>query len=74
MAENIFKFVPMESFINPTFWYKLAELKIDVDRLNDAKKRIFGQYTNLNCSNNQCFNSVDSSSFNEYVHRICIST
>ncbi|KAJ6634983.1 Ubiquitin-like modifier-activating enzyme ATG7 [Pseudolycoriella hygida] len=64
MADNILKFVPIESFVSPTFWYKLAEIKLDVDRLNDAEKRIHGQYTNLN-SSIQCINSVDSSSFNE---------
>lgn len=44
MADNILKFVPIESFISPTFWHKLAEIKIDVDRLNDAEKRIYGQF------------------------------
>lgn len=64
MSDNIFKFVPMESSIDPTFWYKLAEIKLDIDQLNEAEKRIFGQYTNLNCTTH-CNNSVDSSSFNE---------
>lgn len=43
MADNMLKFVPFESFINPTFWYKLAEIKLDVDRLNDGERRIYGQ-------------------------------
>lgn len=47
MADNILRFVPIETFISPTFWYKLAEIKLEVDRLNDAEKRIYGQ--------SQCF-------------------
>lgn len=43
MGENILTFVPMTTIINPTFWYKLAEIKLDIDGLNDAEKRIYGQ-------------------------------
>lgn len=43
MSDNILTFVPISSVVNPTFWYKLAEIKLDVDGLNDAEKRIYGQ-------------------------------
>ena len=44
MADNLLTFVPFTTVINPTFWYKLAELKVDVDQLNDAERRIYGQF------------------------------
>lgn len=44
MADNMLKFVPMETIISQTFWFKLAEIKLDVDRLNDAEKRIYGKF------------------------------
>ncbi len=43
MADKMLTFVPMTTIISPTFWYKLAELKLDVDGLSDAEKRIYGQ-------------------------------
>lgn len=43
MADNMLKFLPMETIISPSFWFKLAEIKLDVDRLSDTEKRIYGE-------------------------------
>lgn len=61
--EQIFKFVPIKSFVHPYFWHKLAELKLDVDRLNDQAKPIFGYYTNNNSQD--CLIEVDYTAFNK---------
>lgn len=45
MAEEIVQFVPFTSFVNPSFWHKLAELKIDVDRLDDVARTISGFFS-----------------------------
>lgn len=63
---KIFQFQPFSSFVSPTFWHKLAELKIDVDRLNDDRKPIFGFYTNSDVTH--CLLETDATSFNRFVY------
>ncbi|XP_020815357.1 ubiquitin-like modifier-activating enzyme ATG7 [Drosophila serrata] len=60
--EMILQFAPWESFVSPTFWHKLAELKLDHDRLSDAKRSITGHYTNRNASG--CLLEVDYTAYN----------
>ncbi|XP_055294846.1 ubiquitin-like modifier-activating enzyme ATG7 [Sitodiplosis mosellana] len=59
---KIFQFQPFSSFVSSTFWHKLAELKIDVDRLNDDRKPINGFYTNSDVIH--CSLETDATSFN----------
>lgn len=59
---QIFQFAPFQSFVSPTFWHKLSEIKIDHDRLSDAPKQIYGFYTNRSAK--ACLLEVDYSSFN----------
>ncbi|EDW08442.1 ubiquitin-like modifier-activating enzyme ATG7 [Drosophila mojavensis] len=59
---KILQFAPFESFVSPTFWHKLAELKLDYDRLSDTKRSIFGYYTNRKASG--CLLEVDYSAYN----------
>ncbi|XP_037941682.1 ubiquitin-like modifier-activating enzyme ATG7, partial [Teleopsis dalmanni] len=61
-SQNVLQFSPLQSFVNPTFWHKLAELKIDFDRLSDAPKSIYGYYTNRNTK--ACLLEVEYSAFN----------
>lgn len=69
MAEpKIFQFQPFSSFVSPSFWHKLAEIKIDVDRLNDARKPINAFYTNSDVTH--CLLEADATSFNRYVFLI----
>lgn len=64
MAERkIFQFKSFNSFVSPTFWHKLAELKIDVDRLSDARKSINAFYTNSDVTH--CLLETDATSFNQ---------
>lgn len=63
MAEAcIFQFKMFDSFVAPSFWHKLAEKKIDVDRLNDDRKSINGFYTNSDAMH--CLLETDATSFN----------
>ncbi|ALC41729.1 Atg7 [Drosophila busckii] len=59
---NILQFAPFESFVSPTFWHKLAELKLDYDRLTDTKRKISGHYTNRKASG--CLLEVDYAAYN----------
>ncbi|XP_055859124.1 ubiquitin-like modifier-activating enzyme ATG7 [Episyrphus balteatus] len=60
--KEVFLFQPLQSFVSPTFWHKLSEIKIDFDRLSDAAKPVHGFYTNFNSKS--CLLEVDYSSFN----------
>lgn len=45
-TEEVFKYVPFASFVHGSFWHKLTEQKLDVDRLNTEPRPISGFYTN----------------------------
>lgn len=66
MAEDrTLQFLPFKSFVSPTFWHKLAELKVDVDRLDDVSRCIFGYYTsNAGEATGGCLLEVDYTAFN----------
>lgn len=57
---NLVQYVPFNSVIAPTFWHKLSQTKIDVDRLEEKIRQVWGYYTNQGSPN--LF--VDVSSFN----------
>lgn len=61
--ENLLQYKLFSSFVHPSFWHKLAELKIEVDRLNENRKSISGFYSNNNSSH--CLLEVDCTSFNK---------
>lgn len=60
---NIFQFKTLNSFVAPSFWHKLAEIKIDIDRLNEDRKPINGFYTNSDATH--CLLETDGTSFNQ---------
>lgn len=62
---EILKFTPFTSCINPSFWHKFTEIKLDTDRLDDKGKNITGFFTNFNSPGN--FLDVNSTSFNKYT-------
>lgn len=64
MESEIFKYVPLKSVIDASFWYKLSEVKLDIDRLNDGPRKIHGFYRNATAVD--CLLEVDCTSFNEY--------
>ncbi len=60
--KKIFQYVQFKSIVNPDFWYKLAEIKLDEEKLKETDRDIFGVYTNLNAKN--CLIDLDTTSFN----------
>lgn len=34
------KFIPPKSFVHHDFWYKLADIKLHIDRLTDSAKNV----------------------------------
>ncbi|XP_056645877.1 ubiquitin-like modifier-activating enzyme ATG7 isoform X1 [Diorhabda sublineata] len=58
-------YVPLSSSVNPSFWSKLTELKLDIYKLNEVEQHIWG-YSEL-INNPNCPLSlveIDSTSFN----------
>ncbi len=44
--QEILKFVPFNSCINPSFWYELNRVKLDEYMLNDDFKNLTGFFSN----------------------------
>uniref|UniRef100_A0A182YN41 Autophagy-related protein 7 n=1 Tax=Anopheles stephensi TaxID=30069 RepID=A0A182YN41_ANOST len=42
IPDRTLKFLPLRSFIHNDFWHKYAEIKIDIDRLDDSGRPIVG--------------------------------
>lgn len=66
------QFVPLNSSVNPSFWNKLSELKLDVFKLEEKDQDIWGY---LSIIGNRNFPTepimlleVDSTSFNRYLN------
>lgn len=57
---NLVRYLPFNSVVAPTFWYELSQTKIDVDRLEEKIREVWGFYTNQGSSTF----FVDFSSFN----------
>ncbi|XP_055630041.1 uncharacterized protein LOC129770892 isoform X2 [Toxorhynchites rutilus septentrionalis] len=64
----ILKFVPPKSFVHSDFWYKLADIKLNIDKLNDSPKTLYAFINKseksrllieIDCT---AFNSVSSAS------------
>lgn len=60
--KKILQYVQVKSIVNPDFWYKLAEIKLDVEKLKESDRKIFGVYTNFNAKN--CLIDLDTTAFN----------
>nr|CAH7738038.1 unnamed protein product [Callosobruchus chinensis] len=64
MSNNL-SYVQISSCVNPSFWNKLSELKLDVYKLDVSQQRIWGYYTIINSSGCPItIIEVDSTSFN----------
>lgn len=59
-------YLPFDSFVHTTFWHKLSQIKLDVDKLEENSRKIWGCYS---CTSppGLCSVNVDCSSFNRYV-------
>lgn len=43
MSENkVFQYVQFKSLVHPDFWYKLAAVKLEIERLDEGRRRIHG--------------------------------
>lgn len=76
MEDNkILKFVAFTSTVNPGFWKTLTEVKLDVDKLSEERKPIWGKYTTDGPPNStNIYFEVDSTSFNKYVINFVLIT
>ncbi|KAI4461849.1 ubiquitin-activating enzyme e1 [Holotrichia oblita] len=66
-TQSPLQFVPFSSCINPSFWHKFTQLKLDVLKLDESTAKIWGYYTNLD-SQMKPIIEVDSTSFNNYYN------
>lgn len=66
MSEDLVQFVPFSSCVDPSFWHKLAQLKLDVHKLEEPRQEIWGYYSNVEPRGLNRILSVDCSSFNAY--------
>ncbi|XP_052894963.1 uncharacterized protein LOC128302231 [Anopheles moucheti] len=66
IAHRTLKFIPLRSFIHNDFWHKYAEIKIDIDRLDDSGRPIYGTIA-LNTAKSAML-EVACSSFNATCH------
>lgn len=60
---DVLLYAPFESFVHTTFWHKLSQIKLEVDKLKEDARSIWGCYT---CTTPpaMCSVHVDFSSFN----------
>ncbi|KYB25457.1 Ubiquitin-like modifier-activating enzyme ATG7 [Tribolium castaneum] len=63
-TKPLLQLVTVSSFVQPSFWNKLSELKINVDKLNDDERQIYGFFSNSPTTWTTHIVEVDSTSFN----------
>ncbi|XP_044754668.1 ubiquitin-like modifier-activating enzyme ATG7 [Coccinella septempunctata] len=66
MTSKPIEFVPISSLINPSFWNKLSEIKLNDDKLSEKEHPVWGYFSNIN---NKCkipILEVNSTSFNSH--------
>lgn len=59
------QYVNFSSLINPSFWHKLTQLKLDVDKLDETERHIWASLNFSDSSTQHLYIEVDSTSFNE---------
>lgn len=59
----MFQYAQFRSMVSPDFWYKLAEVKLDIEKLSESTKEIYGIFTNFNSKN--CLIELDCAAFNQ---------
>lgn len=42
---DIIQYVPFKTFVHPSFWHTLSEMKLNVDKLSDSTRQIFGKFS-----------------------------
>ncbi|KAK9871714.1 hypothetical protein WA026_014165 [Henosepilachna vigintioctopunctata] len=64
MTTNYLEFVPVSSSINPSFWNKLSEIKLNIDKLVEIEHHIWGYFSHINDECKVPILEVNSTSFN----------
>lgn len=59
----ILQYVQWKSLVSPDFWYKLAEVKLDIERLEESEKEIKCTFSNYEGRN--CLMEIDCAAFNK---------
>jgi len=59
--ELLMRFEPMTSSIDPNFWFKVFQLKLEVDKLDEVCRPLVGYYN----SKSSPYMTLDCSSFNQ---------
>jgi Ubiquitin-like modifier-activating enzyme ATG7 N-terminus len=60
---KVFQYFQFKSLVAPDFWYKLAEVKLDVEKLNESERDIKGTFSNFNAKS--CVIEIDCTAFNK---------
>uniref|UniRef100_A0A2A4K5C7 Ubiquitin-like modifier-activating enzyme ATG7 n=1 Tax=Heliothis virescens TaxID=7102 RepID=A0A2A4K5C7_HELVI len=42
---EIIQYVPYMTFVHPSFWHSLSDMKLDVDKLSESNKKIWGRFS-----------------------------
>lgn len=42
---KVVQYVPFKSFVHPSFWHSFTDIKLNIDKLEEAEKDIYGRYT-----------------------------
>lgn len=66
--DTLLRFQPFSSSLDPNFWFKVFQLKLEVDKLDEVHRPLIGYY-NSKCSP---YMTLDCSSFNQYVFFLTI--
>ncbi|KAG8224919.1 hypothetical protein J437_LFUL006278 [Ladona fulva] len=62
---QILQYAPFMSTVEPGFWHNLSQLKLDVDRLNENERKIWGYYSSSVPPGSSMALFVDFSAFNK---------
>lgn len=66
-TQEILKFMPYSSCINPSFWFELSRTKLEDLKLDDSFKLLFGYFSNCTSCDLPPIVNFDYSSFDKLV-------
>ncbi|PNF26232.1 Ubiquitin-like modifier-activating enzyme ATG7 [Cryptotermes secundus] len=64
-GSNILQYSPFNSSVDPSFWHQLSHVKLDIDRLEESARPIWGYYSNAVPPGLTSNLHVDCSAYNE---------
>jgi hypothetical protein len=63
-SSNILQYSPFNSSVDPSFWHKLSQVKLDIDKLEEKVRSVWGYYSNAIPPGLTSFLHVDCSAYN----------